>query len=204
MTTMGSKNNPGKFDCYEKAHPDEPMFVLLGRDPAGAAVVRFWMDLRAEFSNRDKDKAMLDEAAACAEAMDKWCGSIGRKPLRYPRLEVFKHNARLTAELAETKRLCQFVDGNYSALKQDLGRCMEALATAQRELDEARALVREALNGSDARLIKGWELRARAALLTPQSPPGEVDEEVCACCRDEGDVCLKFRKPAPAPAGEKE
>ncbi|HAW11807.1 MAG TPA: aspartate decarboxylase, partial [Chloroflexi bacterium] len=31
---MGTKNNPGKFDCYDDAHPDEPMFVLLGRDPA--------------------------------------------------------------------------------------------------------------------------------------------------------------------------
>ena len=29
---MGTKNNPGKFDCYEHAKPDEPMFVLLGRD----------------------------------------------------------------------------------------------------------------------------------------------------------------------------
>lgn len=27
---MGSKNNPGKYDCYEAADPDEPMFILLG------------------------------------------------------------------------------------------------------------------------------------------------------------------------------
>ena len=26
---MGTKNNPGKFDCYANAKPDEPLFVLL-------------------------------------------------------------------------------------------------------------------------------------------------------------------------------
>ena len=30
---MATKNNPGKFDCYTNAEPDEPMFILLGRDP---------------------------------------------------------------------------------------------------------------------------------------------------------------------------
>lgn len=29
---MGTKNNPGAFDCYANAEPDEPMFVLLARD----------------------------------------------------------------------------------------------------------------------------------------------------------------------------
>jgi hypothetical protein len=28
---MGTKNVPGKFDCYANALPDEPTFVLLGR-----------------------------------------------------------------------------------------------------------------------------------------------------------------------------
>jgi hypothetical protein len=32
---MGTKSNPGPFDCYAKAEPDEPMFVLLARDPLG-------------------------------------------------------------------------------------------------------------------------------------------------------------------------
>jgi hypothetical protein len=29
---VGTKNTPGPFDCYASAHPDEPMFVLLGRE----------------------------------------------------------------------------------------------------------------------------------------------------------------------------
>jgi hypothetical protein len=45
---MGTKNNPGDFDCYANAEPDEPMFVLLGRDPTAAALVRLWAATRAE------------------------------------------------------------------------------------------------------------------------------------------------------------
>lgn len=29
---MGTKNNPGKYDCYAKAEPDEPLFTLRGKD----------------------------------------------------------------------------------------------------------------------------------------------------------------------------
>ena len=43
---MGTKNNPGKFDCYENAEPDEPMFVLLGRDPLAAHLVSLWSKIR--------------------------------------------------------------------------------------------------------------------------------------------------------------
>jgi hypothetical protein len=43
---MGSKINPGKFDCYEKALPDEPMMVLLGRDPLAPYLTQIWAMLR--------------------------------------------------------------------------------------------------------------------------------------------------------------
>lgn len=66
---MGTKNNPGKYDCYEKAEPDEPMFVLLGRDPMAPSVVMAWA--AAEMDARgDSDK--VQEAIACATAMDEW------------------------------------------------------------------------------------------------------------------------------------
>jgi hypothetical protein len=42
---MGTKNNPGEFDCYSKALPDEPMFVLLARDPRSVQLVRMWADM---------------------------------------------------------------------------------------------------------------------------------------------------------------
>ena len=67
---MGSKNNPGKFDCYVHAHPDEPMFVLLGRDPVGSLLVRLWAEVRAEIGGTNEEK--LDEAYVCADKMEKW------------------------------------------------------------------------------------------------------------------------------------
>lgn len=39
---MGTKLNPGNFDCYENAKPDEPMFILLARDAGAPALVEKW------------------------------------------------------------------------------------------------------------------------------------------------------------------
>lgn len=66
---MGTKNDPGAFDCYESAEPDEPMFVLLARDKHAAILVREWAHLRA-IDGEDADK--IAEARACADAMEEW------------------------------------------------------------------------------------------------------------------------------------
>lgn len=63
---MSTKNNPGKYDCYANAAPDEPMFVLLGRDPSAAILVRLWATIR-EMQGEDADK--VAEARLCADAM---------------------------------------------------------------------------------------------------------------------------------------
>lgn len=67
---MGSKRNPGGFDCYEKAKPDEPMFVLLARDPYASTLVRIWKLMHED----DTDCEKTDEALRCADAMDAWEG----------------------------------------------------------------------------------------------------------------------------------
>jgi hypothetical protein len=87
---MGTKNNPGKFDCYENAEPDEPLFVLLARDPLAPFLVSIWSKLRMgdleaadvvyeEIVRKilpryntapDVDKA--SEALDCSLAMFKW------------------------------------------------------------------------------------------------------------------------------------
>lgn len=73
---MGTKNQPGKFDCYANAKPDEPMFVLLGRDPVASLLVALWADLRRGIG--ETDAAMLSEAEACAEAMEAWAVGLGK------------------------------------------------------------------------------------------------------------------------------
>ena len=45
---MGTRNNPGRYDCYAKAEDDEPLFTLLGRDPQGGNLVDMWGLLRAK------------------------------------------------------------------------------------------------------------------------------------------------------------
>lgn len=73
---MGTKNNPGAYDCFAKAEPDEPMFVLLARDPAAPRAVERWADSRRLLIEEGKkpasDYEMVNEAEACAQAMREW------------------------------------------------------------------------------------------------------------------------------------
>lgn len=63
---MGTKNNPGKFDCYANAAPDEPMFILLARDPLAPILVEQWAALREHSAGNPSKVA---EARQCAAAM---------------------------------------------------------------------------------------------------------------------------------------
>lgn len=79
---MGTKANPAPNDCYAKAEDDEPMFTLLARDPQASNLVRHWAHRRnqAFWKNHPnptpdelaKHEQKIDEAWACANAMDAW------------------------------------------------------------------------------------------------------------------------------------
>lgn len=64
---MGTKNNPGKYDCYATLEPDEPHFVLMGRDRHAPLLVRLWAQMR-EMDGEDQGKIM--EAYDCALQME--------------------------------------------------------------------------------------------------------------------------------------
>ena len=66
---MGTKENPAKFDCYSRAEDDEPMFVLLARDPFAPMLVRLWAEMRGL---ADPDSLKPQEANDCAEEMEQW------------------------------------------------------------------------------------------------------------------------------------
>lgn len=73
---MSTKNNPGAFDCYANAAPDEEMFVLLGRDVSAPQVVENWALMRAQqiavgFKPKE-DIAMVNAALDCADKMRAW------------------------------------------------------------------------------------------------------------------------------------
>jgi hypothetical protein len=73
---MGTKNNPGAFDCYANAEPDEPMFVLLGRDKHAPTLVWLWSTLR-ELDGEDPVK--VQEARECCAKMMEWAHRHDRK-----------------------------------------------------------------------------------------------------------------------------
>lgn len=102
---MATKNNPGEFDYYSKADPDEPMFVLLGRDEAAHLLVRAWAFARLGKKEAaihcvicayeiGKEKPLpnlrkINEAMQCAHDMAYWtealkAGIIPKQPIPGP------------------------------------------------------------------------------------------------------------------------
>jgi hypothetical protein len=73
---MGTKNEPGKFDCYAAAGNDEPMFVLLGRDPVAPFVIFAWVALRIEAGDDEDEK--LTEAVSAAAKMHLHAAGLGK------------------------------------------------------------------------------------------------------------------------------
>jgi hypothetical protein len=72
---MGTKNNPGAFDCYANAEPDEPIFILRGCDAMAPMLVAIWASMReAQCENPQK----VEEAYDCAEAMRAWAEAKGK------------------------------------------------------------------------------------------------------------------------------
>lgn len=72
---MSTKNNPGPFDCYANAEPDEPMFVLLGRDKHAPLLVHLWALMR---------HADGEDAEKIAEAIRVGNDMVGYRLLRKP------------------------------------------------------------------------------------------------------------------------
>lgn len=74
---MGTKEHPGRFDCYRAADSNEPMFVLLGRDPVAALLVQLWVELRRSIGREETEK--FEEARDCAEQMYAWADRLGKR-----------------------------------------------------------------------------------------------------------------------------
>lgn len=71
---MSTKNNPGAFRCYEAALPDEHVFTILARDPAGPATLEFWADERERMgkTKNPDDIDRIADARRDAELMRDW------------------------------------------------------------------------------------------------------------------------------------
>lgn len=73
---MGTKSEPGRFNCFEAALPDEPVFVLLGRDTQAPGLLHMWAFERAqgiaEGRFPESDLAKVHEAQRLASQMIDW------------------------------------------------------------------------------------------------------------------------------------
>jgi hypothetical protein len=73
---MATKADPGPYNCYASAEPDEPMFILLGRDPHAPTLVWLWSVLR---EIHGEDKAKVDEARECVVQMIAYAVRKGKR-----------------------------------------------------------------------------------------------------------------------------
>lgn len=72
---MSTKNNPGAYDCYANAAPDEEMFILLSRDRMGPSLVELWADVR---EGNGEEPAKVAEARSVAERMRAQLTAAGK------------------------------------------------------------------------------------------------------------------------------
>ncbi len=96
---MGTKEDPGKYDCYAKLEPGEPYFTLRGKDPIAPYLVRIWSltrngrysdairtlldamddaEVLSRVSHHQHEK--LKEAMRLAEEMEKWPKKVKLPP----------------------------------------------------------------------------------------------------------------------------
>lgn len=56
--------------CMQHAHVEEMVFVLLSRDAAAPAAIRFWAAERIRLGKNVETDAQIVEALACAQTME--------------------------------------------------------------------------------------------------------------------------------------
>lgn len=109
---MATKNNPGAFDCYENAAPDEPMFVLLGRDPVAGLLVLAWIELRAQLGQAREDE-QLKEAEQCAVAMGRYAENHGKSAQLSELWSILKESGWRNEE-SPLRMIAEFLNGPSS------------------------------------------------------------------------------------------
>jgi hypothetical protein len=83
---MGTKKKPDRFNDYVIAEPDEPMFILLARDPTASRVVQEWATFLEiaimEGRNLASDRAIVKEARECAKAMREFRENATKRSIK--------------------------------------------------------------------------------------------------------------------------
>lgn len=94
---MSTKNNPGRFDCYSSADPNEEMFHLLGRDRHASALVGLWALIREK---EGEDPEQVAEARECASRLAEEAQRRSRPVLTLDALLLMAASLRPAAPIA--------------------------------------------------------------------------------------------------------
>ncbi len=82
---MRKKDELSRDDtCMRHAHPEEMVFVLLGRDAAAPVAIRAWVAERLRLGKNAETDEQIVEALACAQTMEsegrQWVGAATHYP----------------------------------------------------------------------------------------------------------------------------
>lgn len=122
---MGTKKNPGKFDCYKEAADDEPLFIIRGSDSTAGALIVLWRALKKQLREDGKSTISndrLEEALALRDEMDAYARSRGKSmvDVRDAMIKVFSRMRRFgdtvaimptEAELDSSHKMCDSTVG---------------------------------------------------------------------------------------------
>lgn len=111
--------------CWNKARPNEMLFVLLGRDVTASGTVHDWAERRIKVGKNTREDPQITEAYECAYIMDMERGS----ELEQARLQLA---GCLTAAEGHTKDVAKQGDHSWSPAYQ-------AVLDLRRKYDELRA-----------------------------------------------------------------
>ena len=75
-SALSEEIGEGNRDCLAKRLPGEPMFIILGRDPDGANIVRLWAERRIAAGDAEHGESVLK----IADEMDAWEGKPKSAP----------------------------------------------------------------------------------------------------------------------------
>lgn len=185
---MGTKKDPGKFDCYAAAQEDEPYFLLLARDASAPRLVEAWAQLRQNAvaagvaPSTDMDK--VDEARNCAQQMRQWHFSKKVLPagmLVKPEQTPVEIDSRKLVEELQRRRTKAYKEIEKLVTEWGLANCDAAPVRVVRELrDQLSVLVwrymAEAYNVGTAQSgpLIPEVVSAPTGLSAPTAPPQVV------------------------------
>jgi hypothetical protein len=167
---MGTKNNPGNFNCHAAAMPDEPIFVLLGRDPAAPHAIECWVEERERLGKveTDDDRDRIAECRAAQAKMRIWREANLFGPNGQPTWKESREHS-----LEEAMRPIKFDPAGVEAS----GDGDEAVRINRTWLLELARALRDAGDLNKPREIASLlELAARA--LSPRKPSPEKEDRM--------------------------